>query len=548
MSTMTGGEAVCEVLKKIGVRHVFAIPSVHNIPILDAIGRGSGIEPVIVRNEQAGTHSADAYHRATGQLGVMIASTGPGTTNTVTGLYEAAFAHSRILLITGQVDTIHYGKGKGMGHEAENQVPMLRSVIEHVASPRSTEAIVPSLRHIVSQLTRGKPGPGAVEIPIDLQYQSADITIPDIPQKTPVAPQSDAIEAAAELLENASKPVIIAGGGVISADASEALVDWAEELGAPVFTSNGGRGSISDRHPQSMGSYFTSRQYREAMADVDVVLAIGTWFKGWVGQPMPGKLIHIDIDPRKIGLTYPAAVAVVGDALAAIKAIRAAMGGSPARDSAFLHQMGSVRDRIRQRIRERIGPDHEAIMDTIRNLSPEDAILVRDMTVPAYLWGAQLFPIYAPRTTMNPVGGGIGAGLPLAIGAATATGKRTIIIQGDGGFMVHIGELSTAVQYQLPIIICVFTDGGYGVLRGIQSRTFEGRTIGVDLAVPNFAAVARGFGLKGESVNSADEFSAAFQRAVGTQGPYLIDINTSSLVPMAGSLGGRNVSFTQPAG
>jgi len=545
---MTGGEAVCGVLKELGVRHVFAIPSVHNIPILDAIGRGSGIDPVIVRNEQAGTHSADAYYRATGELGVMIASTGPGTTNTVTGLYEAAFAHSRVLLITGQVDSVYYGKGRGMGHEAENQVPMLRSVVEHVASPKSTEAIVPSLLHIVSEMKRGKPGPGAIEIPVDLQYRSADIAIPDIPDEAAIEPETDSIRAAAELLASASKPVIVAGGGVISASASEALVDWAEELGAPVFTSNGGRGAISDRHPQSMGPFMASRQYRGVMTDVDVVLAIGTWFKGGPTQPLPGKLIHIDVDPRKIGLAYPADVAVVGDALMAINAIRAAMGGMPARDREFLDQMESVRDQIRQRIRERIGPDHERIMETMRNLSPEDAILVRDMTVPAYLWGAQLFPIYAPRTTMNPVGGGIGAGLPLAIGAATATGKRTVIIQGDGGFMVHIGELSTAVQYQLPIIICVFTDGGYGVLRGIQSRTFEGRTVGVDLAVPNFAAVARGFGLKAENVNSADEFSAAFDRAVGTHGPYLIDINTSSLVPLAGSLGGRKVSFTQPRG
>ena len=546
MSTMTGGEAVCEVLKKLGVRHVFAIPSVHNIPILDAIGRESGIDPVIVRNEQAGTHSADAYYRATGELGVMIASTGPGTTNTVTGLYEAAFAHSRVLLITGQADSTLYGKGKGAGHEAENQVPMLRSVVEHVASPRSTQAIVPSLLNVVSEIKRGKPGPGAIEIPVDLQYRSADITIPDISEEAAVAPESDRVKAAAQLLSNAAKPVIIAGGGVIAAGASEALVEFAEALAAPVFTSNGGRGAISDRHPQAMGPYFAGRQFREAMTDVDVVVAIGTWFKGGSAPPLPGKLIHIDIDPRKLGLVYPADVAVVSDALLAINAIRSAMGSIAGSDPAFLDKMGSIRDQIRQRTRERIGPDHERIMETIRSLAPQDAILVRDMTIPAYHWGAQLFPIYAPRTTMNPIGGGIGPGLPMAVGAATGTGKKTVVIQGDGGFMVHIGELSTAVQYQLPVIICVFTDGGYGVLRGIQDRTFQGRTIGVDLAVPNFAAVARGFGLEAENVHSVDEFDAAFETAVEAQGPYLIDINTSSLVPIAGTLGGSKISFTQP--
>lgn len=195
-------------------------------------------------------------------------------------------------------------------------------------------------------------------------------------------------------------------------------------------------------------------------------------------------------------------------------------------------------------MRERIGPDHEGIMDTIRAIAPDDAIMVRDMTIPAYSWGNQLLPIYAPRTTMHPVSGAIGVGLPLAIGAATATDKKTVIIQGDGGFMVHIGELATAVQYQLPLVICVFTDGGYGVLRGIQHRTFQGRTIGVDLATPNFTTVAKGMGLKAESVGSLEEFKGAFTRAIDADGPVLIDINTSSLAAIAGM--GQPVKFTQP--
>lgn len=543
MSQITGGEAVYHTLAALGVRKVFGIPSVHNIPILDALQQGGKIDAVIVRNEQAGAHAADGYYRATGEMGVIIASTGPGTTNTITGLYEAAFASSRVLLITGQVDSTFYGKGKGLGHEAEKQVAMLQTIVDHVASPRSTQAIVPALLRVVAEMKTGKPGPGAVEIPIDLQYQTADIAMPAIAEVQPIAPTVDSIKAAAALLSVSTRPVIMAGGGVIASGASQALVDWAESINAPVFTSVNGRGCISDRHPLAMGSFLASRQFQEAMVEVDAVVAIGTWFRGERQIPLPGKLIHIDIDPRKIGLAYPTDIRVIGDALLAINGIRDAMTAGSS-DVEFLETMQSIRDQVRQRMRGRIGEDHEGIMDAIRSVSPDDAIMVRDMTIPAYTWGNQLLPIYAPRTTMSPVCGAIGAGLPLAIGAAAGTGKKTVIIQGDGGFMVHIGELATAVQYQLPIVICVFTDGGYGVLRGIQSRTFQGRTIGVDLATPNFVTVARGMGLEAESVRSAEEFKGAFIRAGQAESPYLIDINTSSLTPISGFE--RPVRFTQP--
>ncbi len=534
MPILTGGEAVYRTLLNIGVRNVFGIPSIHNIPIFDAMKRDGNINLTVVRNEQAGAHAADGYYRATGEMGVMIASTGPGTTNTMTGMYEAAFASSKVLLITGQVESYYYGKGKGPGHEADNQLPMLRSVITSVSSPKSTQDIVPSIVRVVSEINAGKPGPGAVEIPIDLQYRTSDIHIPKMPEIQAIVPEPEIIAEASALLSGSTKRIIISGGGVIASGASDALTELAEAMNAPVFTTGNGRGAISDRHPLCMGNLFASRQFHETMRDVDVTLAIGTWFQGgerlW-DIPIPGKLIHIDIDPKKIGLTHRADVRVIGDALLAINGIRAAMMGASG-DEAFLKSMQSVRDEVKQRIRDRIGPDHEGIMDTMRRFAPDDAIFVRDMTVPAYSWGNQLLPIYSPRTTMYPTSGGIGIGLPLAIGAATGTGKKTVIIQGDGGLMVHIGELATAVQYQLPLIICVFTDGGYGVLRNIQNRTFQGRTIGVDLATPDFVSVARGMGLKAEKVNSLERFKTAYKSAMEAIGPVLIDIDASSLEPI----------------
>ena len=185
-----------------------------------------------------------------------------------------------------------------------------------------------------------------------------------------------------------------------------------------------------------------------------------------------------------------------------------------------------------------IGADHELIMDAIRDVLPRSGVVVRDATVPAYLWGDRLLPILEPRTSMRPASAAIGPGLPLAIGAAIGSGQPTAVIQGDGGFMLNLSELATAAQYDVPVVVCVFNDRGYGVIRSIQSRTFEGRTTGTELATPDFVAVARAMGVRAEPVVGARAFRPAFERAIAGSGPALLDIDMSALAPMGG-LGGR---------
>jgi acetolactate synthase-1/2/3 large subunit len=184
-------------------------------------------------------------------------------------------------------------------------------------------------------------------------------------------------------------------------------------------------------------------------------------------------------------------------------------------------------------MRAQIGPDYESIMDAMRAALPSDANIVRDATVPAYTWGNRLFPILEPRTSIGSTSAAIGPGLPLAIGAAIGSGKKTALIQGDGGFMLNLSELATAAQYELPLIICLFNDEGYGVLRMIQSRTFEGRKVGVDLHTPDFVQVSQGMRISAERVTGVAEFEAAFSRAVVAEGPVLLDIDMSVLEPMS---------------
>ncbi len=537
MREMTGGEAVYETLRALGVDTVFGIVSVHNIPIYDAIHRGGGITAVAVRHEQGAVHAADGYARVTGKLGVAITSTGPGVTNGVTGLFEAGFASSRVMMIAGQIDSAYYGKGKGFLHEAENQLPLLRTVTGRTESVRRPEEIGEAVFRVAQDINTGRPRPGAVEIPIDFQYAKAEIDIPHVEAWPRKAPDRDAIARAVEAIRNAKKVVIWAGGGVLTAGAEGELSQLAEALQAPVFTTGNGRGSLPEDHPLCMGPLTAQPGVGETLADADVVVAVGTRFqagqtRNWT-LPLGGKLIHLDADPGVIGRNYRADVAVVGDARLGLAGLLKGVESARS-DGAFLARAQELRDATRKQIRSEIGPDYESIMDSMRELLPRDGIVVRDATVPAYLWGNRLMPILSPRTSLNPTSAAIGPALPLAIGAAIGSGKKTAVIQGDGGFMLNIGELATAVQYNVPVVTCVFNDGGYGVLRSIEGRTFEGRQFGVELATPDFAMVAQGMGMRAEHVDSAASFREAFGRGLAHDGPYLLDIDMTKLTPMSG--------------
>jgi acetolactate synthase I/II/III large subunit len=539
--TRTGADLVADALRALRVRHAFGIVSIHNMPILDAINRLGYTQIIDVRHEQAGAHAADGYARATGAIGVVIASTGPGTTNTVTGLYEAAYASSRVLLITGQAETGFYGRGLGYVHEAEQQVPMLRTVARAVESPRRVGDIAPLLAHVVAEMSRGRAQPGAIEIPIDLQYADAGDDKFVEPRIEPQLPDPSTLGAAVQALKGARRRVIIAGGGVIGAGAAAELVELAERLGAPVVTTVNGRGAIPETHPLALGNLYQSRAVAAALASAEVTLAIGTRFQAGVDGTNhrlvpPGQLLHIDVDPGVIGRAHRASVAVVGDARVSLRALLDALGDVSRNDAQFNAGLIEVCEGVRASLRSRIGPDYAAIMDTMRAGLPADGIVVRDTTVPAYNFGNQLLPILSPRTSIHPTSGAIGPGLPLAIGAAIGSGRRTLVIHGDGGFMFHATELATAAQYRAPVVVCVFNDRGYGVLRGLQANRFEGRINETDLGRVDFVKLAQSMNVPARAVASVADFEAGFREALAADGPFLVDIDMLALEPMKGSI------------
>ena len=535
---MTGGEAVASALEMLGVRHVFGIVSVHNLPIYDAIARRGTITPVGVRHEQAAAHAADGYARATGELGVVIASTGPGTTNTMTGLFEASFASSPVLLITGQIDSSYLGQGKGALHEAEHQRLMLSSLCRRAETVRRTEDIARAVITVAEDIRAGRPQPGAVEIPIDQQYRRAEVVVPGVRKDSAYAPDADDVAKVAEALSAATRPVLWAGGGVVSSGAGPALTALAERLSAPVVTTVEGRGSIPEDHPLCLGALTTSPPVEDIVSGADLVLAVGTRFQGnatrnW-SLSFGGTLAHLDADPAVIGRNYPAALPVVGDARIGLELLLEVIGpaGPVSTDPGHAERARRAAATARTDARARLGEDHCQIMDAIRRHTPRDSAIVRDATVPAYRWGDRLLPILAPRTSLRPASAAIGPGLPLALGAAAGTGRPAVLIAGDGGFMLHVGELVTAVQHDLPVVICLFNDRGYGVLRGIQARQFDGRTNGVDLTTPDFPALATSMGVHAARVSDPAEFESRFREAIASGRPALLDIDLLALSPL----------------
>lgn len=531
---MTGGQAVAETLSAIGVKHVFGIVSVHNLPIYDALSLHRDIQVINVRHEQAAAHAADAYSRVTGELGVLLTSTGPGAVNAVPGIYEAAFVSSRVMMITGQIESRFRGKGKGFLHEHEKQPEMLNTVCRSVASVRYTEDISRELSRIADDIRRGRPQPGAIEIPIDLQYRTTDIEIVGSSKTERIAPDETLLDQAAEILRTAERPVIWAGGGVNISGAGQELTAFAERLGAPVVTTIEGRGSISETHPLSLGFRTDRVSGLEIFEEADAVLAVGTRFQNYATRvwslPMPEKLVHVDVDPEVIGRNYPAAVAVVGDAKLGLEGLLKRVNKGNV-DDQFVDRCLKIRASDEQAVREEIGSDHSQIVSTIRQLLPEDSPIVRDSTVPNYTWGNRLLPIVRSRTSVRPAAVAIGPGLPLGMGAAIGSGNHTLIVQGDGGLQLSIGELSACAEHQIPVIVLVFNDSGYNILRIIQDNVL-GRKHGTELPTVDFVKVAEGMGVDAERVDGLEQFEPALARALERQGPSLLDIDMSVLAPI----------------
>jgi acetolactate synthase-1/2/3 large subunit len=529
VSARTGGEWVVDALRAERVRHVFGIPGVHNLAIYDALLRQSEVTHVLARHEAGAAFMADGYARASGAPGVVVVTTGPGATNALTPLVESYAGSMPVVVVMSDVASPLVGREVGALHEVPNQIDCFRPVTRWAEAVTEAAALPATVHAAFDLLRTGRPGPIAISIPNDFLTARLETAPRDGGHGRRPPCHVDEIREAARLLGSATKPLLIAGGGVIAAGAETELTSLARRLDAPVITTVMGRGAISERDPLWHGVLPNSRATEAAIKAADVILAVGCRFAHRSTQGLllnlsfdPAQtLIHLDLDPTVIGRLFKPQRAIVGDAKDGLARMLEALGAGKA-VSGWDH---GWRTKLRSAASARYTDDTARLVDALRAALPDDAIVVNDQTGINY-WMEWRFPVVRPRTFLYPVGSAtLGYAVPAAIGAKVARPDQPVIaVVGDGGFMYSVNELATAVKYRLPVVFLVMNDDRYGAIKWLQETLFEGRWGEADLANPDFPALARAFGARGERVAGVDALGAAIRSALAADGPTVLEL------------------------
>ncbi len=529
MTARTGGEWVVEVLRAEGVRHVFGIPGIHNLAVYDALLRQREVEHVLARHEAGAAFMADGYARSSGRVGVVLVTTGPGATNTLTPLAESYAGSMPVLVVMSDVAVPLLGRELGALHEIPDQIECFRPVCRMAEALTSGREVPSTLAGAFALLRTGRPGPVAVSIPNDLLAARIDVPAPPAGQGVrPPCHVADIMEAA-ERLERAERPLIVAGGGVVAAGAEVELRALARRLGAPVITTVMGRGAMPESDPLWQAVLPNKHASETPLREADVVLAVGCRFAARSTQGLllnlsfapQQTLIHLDIDPGVIGRLYKPRVAIVGDARDGLARLCEALGPGPGRAAWDRQRLAT----LRVAASERYTADVARLLALLRQAVPEDGIVVNDQSGINY-WMEWRFPVLAPRTFLYPVGSAVlGYAVPAAIGAQVAhRGRAVLSVCGDGGFLFSVNELATAVKYRLPIAFLVMNDERYGAIKWLQERMFAGRWGETDLANPDFPSLARAFGARGERLASMDDLPRALAAAFAADGPTVLEL------------------------
>jgi acetolactate synthase-1/2/3 large subunit len=524
--TATGATRLVEMLDRLGVKLVFGLPGVHNLPIWKALSE-SDIRLVGVRHEQTAAYAADGYARATGKLGVALVTTGPGAANTLGGTGEAMAAGSPVLVIASDVSTALRREGvyRGTLHETRDQTAMFRPVTNHARLVGTAEKIAAALLEAGDAALSAPTGPVYLGIPTNLLSQPVpnEPVDPPAPAAGPSLPPA-AVRRARELLANAERPLIWAGGGALRAGAGPVVGELALRLAAPVLTTYMGRGLLPPDHLCTVPGPVHAREVGDLWDEADVVLAIGTDFDGTNTQnwqmPAPPVLISVNIDEAEANKSYASDVTLVGDArmvLAQLLPTVVAREGLPELERR-LAEIGSA-------VGAWVEQDDEqaaAMLEIVHRALPPETVVVTDMCIPGY-WLGGYWRVPLPRKLGYPLGWGtLGFGFPASLGASLAGAGPTVCVIGDGGFMYACGELATVVEASIPLTIVLVEDGGYGMLRFDQVQAGE-EPFGVDLVQPDFAALAASFGVPSTTLQGfGPEFERELRRSVASDEPEML--------------------------
>lgn len=535
MTKMTGGRAVVESLVAHNVDTVFGVISVHTMDLFDALRDAQDrIRYIGARHESAAAFMAFGYAQVTGRPGVIISSTGPGAGNAVGALGEAYAASLPVVHITTDVAPELRNSGRGEIHEPNDQLRMFKSVTAWNTFVEHAGGVPQAMFEAFEQIRTKRPKPVDVEIAWTALGETDDVEIPEPAPDVEIRPDPVSLERAVELLANAERPMILAGGGVHTSGATPELERVAERLGAAVATTYGGKGAISDDHPLALGCVRGGRVYGDnpifgMLADADCVLVAGArlhyTITAAVGMPLPANMIHLDIDPEAFDKNYPAAVKLHGDAKLGLADLDAAL------ERAGVSNREGLRSRIpefRATIRatlEKENPHMQRVVDAMREAIPREAIVSVDPMIPAY-WAVRAFPMYGPRQYVSShAWTSIGIAFPAGLGAkAGRPDSPVVVIHGDGGFQLNMQELGTAVQYKLPITLVLFNDSAWGILKKNQERFRDGKYFATSLVNPDFVQLAAAYGIEGTRVDNIAGLQEALRSATRSGEMRLVEV------------------------
>jgi acetolactate synthase I/II/III large subunit len=559
---LTVGQIIGKALKAYGVPYVAGLPGHGNWSVIDAFHDPVSKLPFIqVMHEQSAVHIADGHYRATGQPIAACTSIGPGATNTIIGLATAYCDSTALLLITGSAAT--HMRGHGVMQELDR---FASPDFPHIAAPvtkRTFDVIradeVPFVMHRAwNAMLTGRPGPVHMELPLDVQVQTADIEIADLAKRLPIGkPRADAqaIEAAIRLLLSAERPCIVAGGGAITANAGPELTTLAEKLGIPVVFTWNGKGAMSEDNPMCAGTagWPGSLPGNKTAANADVLMSLGCRFTDWssssyrkgVTFSIPdAKLIQVDIDPREIGKNYPAEVGIAADCKLVLSDILAGISKEQARKArearaSYLSHVQDLKQKWEEKLERRraFSGMPTTMLRTLRELRkvlPRHGIVTVGSGHPQSTT-KQAFPVYEPRTHITSGSfSSMGFALPAAIGAKLAKPDVPIVcIIGDGDFMMSVQELAVCAMYSIPVVFLVLNNSGYISIRDGQDHLM-GRQIGSEFnrhsrdGQPysvDFSMLAKSFGFEiGSRVQTPEDIGTNIKRALDSAAPAVVEV------------------------
>lgn len=548
-------EGVVKTLEKLDTKLIFGIPGSQMCSFYDAL-YSSTIRHVLVRHEQMAAYMADAYAKFTGKIGICDGTGGPGATNLITGVATSWTDSSPVLAFTGQQPINQLGKG---AFQELDHVAIFSPVTKWSTCISKSEGAVETVKKAYRIATEGRPGPVHIDLPLSVQDQllgSKDLKLLEewafrLPSETPW--ESGAVKAAAKLLVESFKPLIISGGGVhYSGRAWQSLKALAEYLDAPVATTFNGRGSFPEDHRLSAGrmGLHASTYNDKILAEADVTLAVGCRFaalstRQWSNINPNTVLIHVDIDPKVIGKNYPTKVGIVGDAgrvlETLLKEAKTFQSGTERRRS-WLKFLDGAKESWRRSVRytkaasETTPLKPQRVCSDIRKFLDRDTVFALDAGNNK-LWASTFLDIYEPYTWIQSgCFGPMGYALPAAIACKLASPNRLVVaICGDGGFYMNLHELSTAVQENAPVLICVFNDNALGTVKHRQRIFYGERFISVDLANPDFASIAEAFGCFGLDVEKPSQLKSALDegvKAVKSGQPAVINVHVDGEEPL----------------